>query len=140
MFNHILVTQDILPIRHAASQGDLDALFALLKHVLEGKEAQRCSGLAFNLISAMFNHPDFKQNLPRAWHAYFLCSEAEKLLYEEGKSSYSHYLENACDYLKSVIEIMTVTPCQMWNFELLDYCIDWIKEHEPLLREELAHS
>ena len=135
MFEKILVTEELLPVREAASQGDLDAMFTLLNHVINGHHTKLCGDTAFILINAMFDHEEFPDNLPRAWATYRLCSQAEHSLYQAGKNTQKEMIERSCDYLQWMIESMICAPRWMWNYELLEYAIQWIDQHTPKIQE-----
>ena len=135
MFENILVSGELLPLREAASQGDLDAMLILADHVLEGKNTKACGETAFGIINKMFAHKDFTQNLPRAWEVYILCCNAEQLLYWQGKNTYLGYIKRCCDYLQWLIEVQTQAPRSMWNYRQLEACLAWIRENEPKLQE-----
>lgn len=136
MFEKILVTGDLLPIREAACEGDLDALISLTRHVLAGKHTLQSGEAAFDILHVIFDHKDFYENLPRAWGVYVLCSQAEQLLYREGKKNRKEYLTRSYDYLQWLVKAMLHAPRPMWDYELLEYAITWMKEHAPKLREE----
>ena len=138
MFEKILVTAALYPAREAAGKGNLDAMFDLLTHVIEGRHTRQCGDTAFEIITVMFDHPDFSQNLPRAWAVYVLCSHAEQLLYRAGKNTRREMIERSCDYLQWVVEAMLCAPRRMWNYEQLAYAVGWISEHAPQLQEEPA--
>jgi hypothetical protein len=135
MFDDMLVTGELLPLRKAASAGDLDAMFMLTNQVLEGKNTRACGDTAFRIINVMFDHEAFKQNLPRAWGVYLLCSRAEYQLYREGKNSYRQYITRSCDYLQWLIEMQTSAPRRLWNYGQLERCIVWLRENEARLHK-----
>lgn len=136
MFDSIIVAEELLPIRNAAGQGDIDAMFALADHVVKGKHTRQSGKIANQIIGEMYKRDDFSNNYTRAWNTYVLNVCALKLMQLEGEISYRQYIEDSCDYLQYMIDSMTSAPRQMWNYEQLENCIAWIRENEPKLREE----
>lgn len=135
MFEKIIVADELYPVREAAREGDLSAMFNLADHVVRGKHTRQCGETAFEIINAMFDHKSFTQDLPRVWEVFKLCSLAEQLLYREGKSSFKEFIKCSCDYLQWMIEAIISAPRQRWDYRLLAYGIDWIKEHDSQYHE-----
>lgn len=136
MFNQIIVSEEILPVREAASLGDIDAMYKLTEHILNGKQTARTSRYAENVLDAMFKHPDFLKDLQRFCNCYVMRTTLLRIRYQEELISYRDYVEQSCDYLQMMIDCMTTAPRHMWNYSQLINCIDWIAEHEKTLNEE----
>lgn len=130
-FRNILVTPELLPVRDAAGCNDLEAMFTLLNHVLQGKYTRQCGQTAFEIINIILDHEELKDDLPRAWNVYFLSSQAVQLLYQQGKNSYQEAIRSSCNYLQWMIDAMISAPRWMWNYPQLEYAMNWIKAHEP---------
>ena len=136
MFDDILVTGELLPIREAASKGDLDAMLILTDHVLEGKNTKACGETAFRIIVAMFKHNELKKNPRRCWEIFVQAANAEQLLYWQGKASYHDSIKGSCHFLQRLIEAQVSTPRHLWNYRQMESCLAWIRENEPKLQDK----
>lgn len=136
MFEHIIVAEELLPLREAACKGDIEAIFVLAKQVLEGKRAAKSGKNGYFIVNSMFYHDDFKKNLYRFWDTYVMMVDVLQLQYYEGNISLKEYIEDSCNYLQWMIDCMTAAPRHMWNYRQLENCIAWIREHEAKLQEE----
>ena len=133
LFEHIIVAEELLPVRDAASTGDIDAMFTLLEHILQGKHTAKSGKNADSVLDQMFVHEDSSRDHKRLWNSLVLKVHTLKLLHQEGELSYHEYIEHGCDYLQILIETMTGSPRQYWDYTQLINCIDWIRENEPKL-------
>mgnify|MGYP000862945865 CR=1 FL=1 len=136
MFEHIIVTKELLPIRDAACNGDIDAMFTLADHIVQGKYTKQSGKNADTVIDRMYGHPDFIKDPYRAWDTYVMTVCALKLMQQEGEITYHEYIGDSCMYLQMMISCMTSAPRHMWNYQQLENCIAWIRENEPKLQEE----
>jgi hypothetical protein len=136
MFDNLIVTNKLLPIRNAASLGDINAIFELLEHVLKGKQTARSGEYAEQLLAALFDHKDFACNAKRAWNCYVLKVHALRILYEEGEMAYEHYLKEGCDYLQMMVKSMAECPREYWDHDQMINAIIWIRDNEPESEEE----
>lgn len=136
MFERIIVSEELYPTRKAAEDGHLNAMILLADHVVRGMHTKQCAETAFKIINAIFDHEEFTNELPRAWGVFLTCSRAQQLLYREGKSSLRDSIQHSCDYLRWMVEAIVSAPSWMWDFALLEYGIDWIRENEPFLWAE----
>ena len=136
MFEKIIVSESLLPVREKACEGDIEAMFELANHVIEGNETKPCGDTAFQIISTMFNHKDFLNNPPRIWNTFILCTWALKLQKKVGKISYSKYIEDSCFYLARMIDGMTSQPREIWDIDKLQNCLQWIQDNEDKIESE----
>ena len=138
MFDHIIVAEELLPVRQAAGKGDIDAMFSLLEHIIRGEHTAKSGRNADYVLSQMLDHDESTSNHKRFWNTLIIKVHTFKLLYQEGEISYREYIREGCDYLQIMIKSMTGSPRQYWNYNQLINCIDWIRENEPKLQEEEA--
>jgi hypothetical protein len=138
LFDHIIVAEELLPVRQAAGEGDIEAMFSLLEHIIRGEHTAKSGRNANFVLSQMFGHKDSTSNHKRFWNTLIIQVHTFKLLHKEGEISYREYIEDGCTYLQMMIESMTGSPRRYWNYNQLINCIDWIRENEPKLQEEEA--
>ena len=135
MFNHIIVDSELLPIREAASHGDIDAMFTLADSIVRGKQTSASPEAASPIIDAMFNHPDFRNDLQRFCNTYIMRTHYMELQCDRGEISRKEYLSDSCDYLEMMIRAITAGSRQLWNLEQLQICLSWIEDSEEELAE-----
>lgn len=136
LFEHIIVTEELLETRTAASRGDLQAMFVLLQQVIKGEHTARSGRHACSLLNEMLDHQHLHTNPKRFWNSLVLQVHAYKLLNQEGEISYEEYIRQGCTFLQIMIRSMTESPRHYWNYNQLINAIDWIRENEPKLQEE----
>lgn len=135
MFDHIIVSQEVLPIRDAASQGDIHALFELANHVLRGNQAARKSELVDPLIHALFDHEDFGKDGRLFCDTYVMMTHVLQLEWESGEISYRDYLEQGCESLELMLTVITTWPRAQWNHEQMRNSLNWILQSKQELSE-----
>lgn len=138
LFEHIIVSEELLPVRDAASKGDIEAMFALVDHILKGKHTARSGKNAAAVLGQMFGHEDSTKDHRRFWNTLVMKVHALKLQHQEKEISYEEYIREGCDYLQMLIESMTGSPRQFWNYNQLINCIAWIRDNEPKLHDQEA--
>lgn len=131
-FDEILVTGELMPVREAAIAGDFEAMFTLADSVLRGENTVRCSALAWMVINAMMDHPDFRKDLQRFCNVYLMGLSCCDLDYRQGRIDYGTYVTDARIYVKGMVDVMTTAPLEQWNIRQLRSCLNWLEEHDAL--------
>ncbi len=135
MFHHIIVEKELLPVREAAGEGKIEAMFELADAILQGRHTKASPELAGPVIEAMFDHPDFRKDLQRFCNTYVMMTHYFKLQYEMGRIELREMVEQGSEYLQMMIQTMTTAPRHHWNRAQLQHCLCWIDEHQALLVE-----
>lgn len=136
MFDHVIVAQELLPLREAAGKGDIDAMFELADAIVKGRFTKASSEAADPLIDAMLNHPDFRKDLQRFCNTLVMMTHFLQLQWKEGKIDRRTYLQRSCTHLQQMIQCMTLAEPEYWDKVQLRDCLDWIITFEPELKED----
>lgn len=134
-FEHILVTETLLPVRDRAIAGDIEAMFELAGCLLRGHHAAQRSDAAWQVIEAMFDHPDFRQDLQRFCDIYVMVERCLRLYYQEGRTDYCSYVAESREHLRLMVDVMTSAPVTTWNIPQLRHCLDWLEHHQDSTTE-----
>lgn len=134
MFEKILVEASLVPIREAASQGNLDAMCQLARHILEGDRTRLCLDSTAALCECILDHKDFGEDIEMARSTIKLLADHVAQCYQEGRMSYADYEEGMRLMLRELVLWTVKQPEEFWNIFELKHAVDWLYEHpsEPL--------
>ena len=131
MFETILVEASLVPVREAASQGDLSAMCQLARHILEGDRTRLCLESTASLCERILAHEHFGEDSEMARTTIKLLADHVAQCYQEGRMSYADYEEGMRLMLRELILWSVQMPEEEWNIAELKHAMDWLYEHLP---------
>lgn len=129
LYQNLLVSCELLPLREAAKQGDITAMYQLTESVISQEDSTADGETTYQLLMQLVCHDDFHKDYDRVINCFIMFSWAFGRLYEEGRISYKQYVEDSRQYLQMAMDIITTLPCEDWDFPQIESCLNWIKLH-----------
>jgi hypothetical protein len=128
MIEEILVDSKLLPVREAAQNGNLDALFTLSKHIMENDRARLSTKNLRALSAAIASHEDFGKTedprqiveLCKIMADYYWC------LYQEGGIDGETAREEMRIKYQELIYFSAQLDFADWDITTMKNCMDWL--------------
>jgi len=134
MFENVILDTELLPLRKAASEGDLTAMCQLARHIIDGDRTQISTDMLEKLCGQIVQHKELEGDIERTRDLCKLVADAHYLLYEEGKISIEEVRNQMRQNLKELVFWTVQLPFDQWDMTEIKNCVDWlhIDETEPL--------
>ena len=136
MFQYLIVSQELLPIRDAASQGDLDAMYKLAEAAIHGKGMKQCGVTACDILDAMIEKDEIREDIYRFVNTYILMVHGFSDQYDKGLIDDAEFAHKGCFYMELAIRAMTKFPYDYWPIDQLQSCLEWIARSREFVEEE----
>lgn len=134
MFKNVIIDTELLPLRKAASQGDLAAMCQLARHIIDGDRTQLSTDIVEELCIKISEHKDIEGDIEAIRNLCKLLADWYWMRHEEGKISSTEAREEMRLSLKNLIFWTVQKPMEEWDIEELKNCTEWLylDETEPL--------
>jgi hypothetical protein len=138
MFENIIVTSDLLPIRQAASQGDLNAMCQLARYLVDQDSAKISTEMVEKICTKIATHKELEDNIEHIIDLCKLLADCYSILHKQDKLDTVEARKQMRLKLMEVIFWSTQLPFEQWNIEELKNCVDWLFE-ESITPIDAAH-
>lgn len=137
MFENIIVDTELIPVREAASKGNLPAMQKLARHIIEGDRTNVSPEMTRKLIESIIDHEDFGKEIEPLRDTLKLMADVTSESYRAGEIEYLEYVEGMQLALKELLKKTVEYPFDCWPIEEMKHCLDWLHNAEIELAEYL---
>ncbi len=138
MFENIIVSAELLPIRESASKGNLAAMCQLARHIIDGDQTKLSTEMVERICTEIVQHQDLESDIERIRDLCKLMADCYFVLHEEGKLDTKEARKQMRIKLKELVFWTVQLPFEQWDIVELKHCVEWLyhEELEPIEKIE----
>jgi len=110
MFKNVIIDSDLIPLREAASRGDLKSMYKLARHIIEEDGTKLSIETTQNLIEKITTHPDYGKEREVVRDTLKLIADHTSERYLAGEINYLEYVKGMKNSLKELIKLSIDYP------------------------------